>query len=298
MQGSMRIAAGAGLALALGIPAGAWAETLIYVTATQIGTVDSSNPSSDNTAGNRGPLSYSLPSGYSTVGAKVSDDAQTLFLLAYNGSTCQLFAVNTSGGSSGSAGLTAEDGSFSCTISSGAGDFDFINGTGGSAIDAYLVADGTELDEIAAGGASASGLTVETPSGGSTNLVGLASVGSSPNAAQYGIDAATDYLVQLGLGTSPASETNVVALGFTPSGSTSLDYSPDSGSYYLYSGGQVYASSTPASGFSAIGSAPGGTLSVAAAESVGVSNNGGAFGPAGLLSLLGLAALRRRRRVS
>lgn len=286
----------AGLAaLALGIPAGARAETLIYVTSSAIGTVDSSAPSSDNTSGNNGPLSYSLPSGYYTIGAKVSYDAETLFLLAYNGSTCELFSVNANGGSDGAADLTGVQ-SFNCSISSGAGDFGFIDGTGGSALDEYVVANGAELYEIGAGGASSATLSVENSSGGTANVVGVINVGGSE---QLAVDASVDDLVELNLGSSPVTESGISALGFAPSTNTALDYSVASGTYYLYSGGELYGSTAPGSGFSALGGAVGGTVSMTAAENVAVNNSGGgAFGPAALLPLLGLAALRRKRRAA
>jgi hypothetical protein len=295
MQRKRLVAIGTGLA-ALAVAASAPAETLIYVTQGAIGTVDSSAVGTDNTSGGNGPLSYTLPSGYATVGAKVSDDSQTLFLLTYNGTACQLFAVNADGGSGGAAQLTGVNSAFDCTINAGGGDFDFLNGTGGSATDEYLVANASSLLEIAAGGASASASAVSNASGGSGDLVGVANVGSSPNFEQYGIDAGTGEVVQLGLGTDPATEADVVSLGFSTGGSTSFAYSEASGAYYLYTNGGAYATDSLSSGFTALGSTPGGTVSLVPAENVAVSNSGGgAFGPAALLPLLGLAALRRRK---
>ena len=297
MHGKKQTALCAGLAaLALATSAGARAETLIYVTSSAIGTVDSSAPSTDNTAGNNGPLSYSLPSGYYTIGAKVSDDAESLYLLGYNGSTCQLFAVNANGGSNGAANLTAVQ-SFGCTISSGGGDFSFVDATGGSALDEYLVANGPSLYEIGAGGSSVNSGTAENSNGGTANLVGIASAGTT--GALFAIDTSVEDMVQLNLGTSPVGETGVTALGFAPSSNISLDYSLNSGIYYLYTGGELYGATSAVSGFAALGGVPDGTLSMSAAENVAVDNsNGGAFGPAALLPLLGLAALRRRKKVA
>jgi hypothetical protein len=296
MHGNKRFALSAGLAvLALSVSAGARAETLIYVTSDAIGTVDSSAPGTDNTAGNNGPLSYSLPGGYYTIGAKVSDDAQALYLLAYNGSNCALFAVNANGGSNGAANLNQVQ-SYSCSISSGGGDFGFIDGSGGLVLDEYLVANGPDLYVVTAGGASVNSAAVENTSGSAANLTGVAGIGSSGE--QLAIDTSVEDLVELNLGTSPVTETGVAALGLSPGGSTSLDYSTASGIYYLYTNGQLYGATSASGGFTGLGDAPGGTLSMSAAENVAVDNNGngGAFGPAVLLPLLGLFGLRRRKR--
>jgi len=278
------------------------AETLIYVTASTIGTVDSSAPATDNTAGGNGPLSYALPAGFTTIGAKVSIDSQGLFLLGSNGGTCQLYAVNPSG-SGGVAGITAVDASYNCSGK----DFAFLNGTGLGEQDAYLIADGANVLGVPAGGGTLQSYVFSNQA----NIQGVVDVNSSPNDTQYGVDASTQELVQLNFDTTTftGTETDVSALSVnsTPvvfSGSTSLDFSILSDTFYVYTGGALYAvagvfSGTPT--VAGLGAAPGGTLAmtVAANGNVSVSNNvkagGGAFTPAALLPLLGMAWLRRKR---
>lgn len=284
-------------ALALLAAPAASAETLIYVTSSNIGTVDSSNPGVDNTSGNNGPLSYSLPSGFSTIGAKVSADNAALFLLASDGGVCQLFSVNTTGNSSGQASLSEVNGSYSCSTATGNGDFGFLNGSGGSSgLDAYLVANGADLLEVVVGGGSTSSLEIGNPNGGVGNIQGVVSVGTSPNDIPYAVDASTQELVELNLNTG--AETNVNALPFTFAGSTSLDYSTASGNFYLYTNGALYSDSINYGvDSSSLGNLPSGTLAVTVAGNVGVTNSssGGAFAPALLLPLGAMALLRRRR---
>jgi hypothetical protein len=274
----------------------AFAETLIYVTSSNIGTVDSSSPGVDNTSGNNGSLSYSLPSGFYTVGAKVSSDNATLYLLASDGGVCQLFSVNTTGNSSGQASLTEVNGSYGCSTATGNGDFGFLNGSGGSSgLDEYLVANGADVLEVPVGGGTPASIEIGNPNGGVGNIQGVVSVGTSPNDIPYGVDASTKELVQLNLGTG--GETDINALPFTFSGSTSLDYSTASGNFYLYTNGALYSDSiTYGVDSSSLGNLPSGTLAVTVAGNVGVTNsNGGAFAPALLLPLGALALLRRRR---
>ena len=283
------------LALAALSAPSASAETLIYVTSSTIGTVDSGSVSIDNTAGQNGPLGYSLPSGFSTIGAKVSLDTQTLYLLASNNGVCQLFSVNTSGSNS-SASLSEVNGSYSCSSQSGNGDFAFLNGSGGSSgLDAYLVANGEDVLEIPVGGGTPSSIAVGNPSGGIGNIQGVVDVGSSPNDLQYGVDASTQQLVQLNLGNG--AETDIGAIPVAFSGSTSLDYSTASGNFYLYTNGTAYADQLSSSTLTNLGNPPGGTLALTVAGNVSVVNNGnaGAVAPALLLPLAGLAYLRRRR---
>src|SRR5579872_4309377 len=101
-------------ALAMLCAGSAAAETLIYVTTTTIGTVDSADPSADNTSSknNSGPLNYTLPNGATVVGAHVSLEDNILYLLAVNNGTCQLYSANTS--SSGSASVSPVDASYPC----------------------------------------------------------------------------------------------------------------------------------------------------------------------------------------
>ena len=284
-------------ALALLAAPAASAETLIYVTSSNIGTVDSASPGVDNTSGNNGPLSYSLPSGFNTIGAKVSSDNATLYLLASDGGVCQLFSANTTGNSSGQASLTEVNGSYGCSTATGNGDFGFLNGSGGSSgLDAYLVANGADLLEVVVGGGSTSSLEIGNPNGGVGNIQGVVSVGTSPNDIPYAVDASTQELVELNLNTG--AEINVNALPFTFAGSTSLDYSTASGNFYLYTNGALYSDSiTYGVDSSSLGNLPSGTLAVTVAGNVGVtnSNSGGAFAPALLLPLGALALLRRRR---
>ena len=132
----------------LGAVGGARAETLIYVTPTLIGTVDSSNVAVDNTPQQWPPGLYHAGRFPALVGAKVPEDTGTLFLLGYlgpsnanpNNGTCQLFAANTTG-AAGIASLTAVNEAYGCTIGSTAGDLGFVQGSGGSQYnDAYVVA--------------------------------------------------------------------------------------------------------------------------------------------------------------
>ena len=129
----------------------------------------------------------------------------------------------------------------------------------------------------------------------------MADEGSGSSAVQWGVDAGTQELVTLSL--DAGTETNKASAPVTYSGSTSLDYSTTSGTLYLYTGGQLYAyggtpyPNSPSTGdVSELGNMPGGTLARAVANGAQVSNNGGAFAPAGLLPLALLAVLVRRRR--
>ena len=281
------------IALAVLAAPAASAETLIYVTSSTIGTVDSSAPAADNTVGNSGPLNYSLPSGFSAIGAKVSTDNQTLYLLASDGGVCQLFSVNTTGDSNANAALTEVNGSYSCSTQSGNGDLAFLNGSGGSSLDGYLVANGGDVLHVPVGGGTPASIAIGNPNGGVGNIEGVVDVGSSPNDSQYAVDASTQELVQLNLNTG--AETNINSVPVTFSGSTSLDYSAASGNFYLYTNGALYAD-TLSGGASNVGFVPGGTLAVTVAGNVSVTNNGGgAFAPALLLPLGVMAFLRRRR---
>ena len=281
------------IALAVLAAPAASAETLIYVTSSTIGTVDSSAPAADNTVGNSGPLNYSLPSGFSAIGAKVSTDSQTLYLLASDGGVCQLFSVNTAGDSNASAALTEVNGSYSCSTQTGNGDFAFLNGSGGSSLDGYLVANGENLLNVPVGGGTPSSIAIGNPSGGVGNIQGVVDVGSSPSDIRYGVDASTQELVQLNLSTG--AETDINPLQLTFGGSTSLDYSTASSNFYLYTNGVLYSDNT-STGAAILGSAPGGTLAMTVAGNVSVTNNGGgAFAPALLLPLGVMAVLRRRR---
>jgi hypothetical protein len=271
------------------ICAGARAETLIYVTANTIGSVDSAAPATDNTSGANGPMSFTLPSGYAPVGGQVSADDQFLYLLASNGTTCQLYQVDTEA-IGGNAGVTAFNSSYACSYAQGTGDISFFDGTGASGItDEYLVADANAVDEVPAGGGAPASIAF---AGG--NLMGIAQ--DSTDSAQYGVDGSLGALVQLDLQTG--AETVESDLGITLSGSTSLDYSPLSQTFYLFTNGSLYAASSPQSAFSALGSAPSGSILVVAADNAAVSNNtsAGAFVPASMLPLLALAAVRRARR--
>ena len=282
------------IALALLTAPAASAETLIYVTNSAIGTVDSSAPAADNTVGNNGPLAYSLPSGFSAIGAKVSTDNQTLYLLASDGGVCQLFSVNTAGDNNASAALTEVNGSYSCSTQTGNGDFAFLNGSGGSSgLDGYLVANGEDVLRVPVGGGTPASIAIGNPNGGVGNIQGVVDVGSSPSDVQYAVDASTQELVQLNLNTGAEIDINPLQLTFA--GSTSLDYSTASGNFYLYTNGVLYSDST-STGAAILGSAPGGTLAMTVAGNVSVTNNGGgAFAPALLLPLGAMALLRRRR---
>jgi hypothetical protein len=271
MRGKQRFLVCGGLTLALAVSAGTKAETLIYVTPTTIGTVDSANPAVDNTPGDSGPLGYTLPNGYQTQSAKVSNDGQTLFLLGsipgptnanpFSG-TCQLFAADTNG-SAGIAGISAVNEAYSCTFGNSYGDLDFVQGSGSSSPnsspypDAYIVANGTPSFEIPAGGASffptSSAVTI-TWASGTPNLLGVANMSNVSLTEQtgYGIDLQAG-VVQLDFAVTPentvfgtpesitGTETVVAdfntALGLiTPPSPqvTSFDYSSASGYYYLY----------------------------------------------------------------
>ncbi len=299
-------------ALALLTTATASAETLVYVTGSVIGTVDSSSPATDNTVGGHGPLSYALPAGFTAIGAEVSLGSQILYLLASNGSSCQLFSTSISG-NSGFAGVSAVDASFSCTQPTGTGDLAFLNESGGgSTLDSYLVSSGEDILFVPPGGGTPTTLAITTPSGGEANIQGVADVGTYPNDSQFGVDASTQQLVQLQLKLTSGTETNLGSLAqVTFFGRTSLDYSPASQNLYLYTDGQLYSlslSSFMASGgvatdvIAPLGAVPAGTLAMAAANGISVSNNsngdggGGVFTPAALLPLLSMAFLRRRRR--
>jgi hypothetical protein len=283
------------------------AETLIYVTDTTIGTVDSANPSTDTTSSNKnnGPLNYSLPNGSTAIGAEVSLENQTLYLLATNSGSCQLYSVDTSG-SNGTAALTAVDSSYACSPAAGSGDFTFVNYSGSTSVtDAYLVAEGSDVLEVPAGGGAPTAYAVSNPAGSSGNVWALADEGTSAgDILLYGVDAGTQQLFQLNLNSTAqtASETNVTAAPVTFSGSTSFDYSTSSGTLYLYTGGELYAyggvpypNNLSSGALAILGKMPGGTLAMAVANGASITNNSGAMSPATLLPLLALAGLRRRR---
>ena len=301
MRGKQRFLICGGLTLALAVSADAQAETLIYVTPTLIGTVDSSNPSVDNTPGNSGPLGYTLPNGYQTQSAKVSDDGQTLFLLGVipgptssnPGTTCQLFAVNTTG-SKGVAGISMVNQAYSCSIAPNYGDLDFVQGSGSASSssspypDAYVVANGASSFEIPAGGASNLPTTPVVTinwAGGTPNLLGLANMSSVSLTEQtgYGIDVQTgvvrlDFAVTpensvtgnfesiTGTETVVAATNSAVTFPLQTVADTSFDYSPASGYYYLYlssypvnsstNAPEIFATQSLSSGFTLLGSLP------------------------------------------
>jgi hypothetical protein len=298
--------------LSMLVASGAAAETLIYVTGTSIGTVDSSTPGTDNTSSNNsgGPLNYTLPNGSSTIGAKVSPENQTLYLLVANSGVCQLYSVDTAG-SSGSAAMTVVNSNYPCLPLPGTGDFAFLNYSGSaSKTDSYVVADGSNILEVPAGGGAATSIAVINSLGDEANIWGLADEGSSAGDALnalYGVDVGTKQLFQLSLDANAqtGTETDIAAVPVTFSGNTSLDYSSVSSTLYLYTGSVLYAyggipypNNVSAGAFPILGNMPAGTLAMAVAGNASVTNNSGALTPVTLLPLLALATLRRRRRGS
>ena len=293
-------------ALTLLVAPRASAETLVYVTSTFIGTVDSSHPAVDTTPGGNGPLQYSLPSGYFAIGAKVSQG--TLYLLASTSttststasSTCQLFSVNTVTG--GSAGVTAVGASYTCPSLIGTIDFAFFNGSSGaSEPGAYVIADGANVLSVPAGGGAPTSISIN---GGAGNVQGIVDVGSSPNDNTYAMDVNAMELVQLNLATG--AETNVtslsaVTLGFFGNSVVALDYSTTSSNFYIYANQYMYSVTSTANGtVTPLGATPGGVVTVVLADGLAINNSGvyrssGAFAPALLLPLAAMAFLRRRR---
>lgn len=280
--------------LAAAASAGVRAEPLIYVTPSAIGTVDSADPGNDDTPGNNGPLSYLLPNNFSAIGAAVSPDSQTLYLLGALGGTCQLFRIDLVG-TDNAAGVSTAANQFPCSFAQGTGDLAFIGGSASSGTDAYVVANAAVLDQVAAGGGTPNPIALTNALGGTAELRGVAAVGSSPNEVLYGADAGTAQLVQID--TAGGTETNLAPLGLTLTGYVALDYSASSGVFYLYNNGNLYAASAPQYAFAQLGAAPAETLTMVAAANVTVRNytSGGAFPPTLFPPLLGLLLLRRRR---
>jgi hypothetical protein len=282
------------------------AETMIYITGTQIGTVDSATPGTDTTNSNsgKGPLSYVLPNGSSLLGAAVSLGKQTLYLLLTQNGMCQLYSVDTNG-SNGAASLSAVDASYACAPPQGTGDFAFLSGSGGTTqTDAYLVAAGSQVLAVPAGGGAPTAYAMSNANGGSGNVWGVADEGDFPADTQFGVDAEEQQLFQLGLNATAdtGTETNVAAFPLNFSGPTSLDYSVNSQTLYLFSGSVLYAyggvpyPNNLSDGAAVIlGSPPPGTLAMVVGNGAMVTNNSGALTPATLLPLLGMAWLRRRR---
>jgi len=290
---------------ALLIAPAAAAETLIYITDTTIGTVDTSAPSADDTSSNSGsgPLNYTLPDGSALIGAKVMLENSTLYLLVAADGMCQLYSVDAVG-SNGSASLSKVNPSYSCAPAPGTGDFAFRDGSMGSSdTDAYLVPTGDALLQVPAGGGAPTSIPVTNEAGTAANVWGLADKNTSPSDTLYGVDATDTELFQLNLGAATASEdNNPISAPVQFSGYASFDYSITSQTLYLYTGGTLYAyGGTPYPNalsdgdLSNLGSMPAGTLVMAVANGASVSNNGGALSPATLLPLLVLALLRRRR---
>ena len=263
-----------------------------------IGTVDSSNLLADTTAGGNGPISYTLPQGFSTLGAQVSHDSQMLYLLISNGSQCQLMLVqgNTS---DGVAGLVTVDSEYACSLPLGSGDISFLDGSAGTTDDdAYLIADGADVLTVPAGGGTPTSTAIQSPSG-TPQIMGLAQAGSGTNSVLFGVDGASASLVTID---GSGAETVVQSLPVTPQGSTSLDFSTASGALYLMTNGLAYVSGNPqASAFTLLGAPTTGTVSLVVAGSAFIGNSAGGSGsgaidPLALLGLGGLALARWRRR--
>lgn len=287
--------------------------------------------------------------------------------------TCELFSVDTQGANGVAGISAVNDPypcSLGLTAGYGVpfnGDLDFVRGSGTSSVlDAYVVATaevGTNSAsyQILPGGASNFGTApvimswnnLPSADNGTANLIGVADMStvSATEQTGYGIDANAG-VVQLDLQVTPESVANgtpesiagtetviasqIPALqGFSlnQADATSFDYSPATGTYYLYIAnaiqipnpfstfpGQTIASaaiyaasslSSDGSSFAMIGSPPGALnvtsangpevpIAVVAAKGLTISNNnpgdgGGAFGPGCLAPLALLAALRRRR---
>lgn len=244
----------------------AQAETLIYVTPTQYGAVDSATPNIDRTPG--GPVSYSLPGGYLTVGADVGNDTHLLYLLGRNGSNCQLFATDPS---SEDNAIVAKDSAYACAATPG--DFDLLSQTGNSDYEYLLAQLENVIDVIheGTGQFSHTALPVTRYDNSSTGAAQLTSiaVATTANDRIYGVE--SERLVQL----QPVFDRNGnptrlqpvgnVGLALTSQTPQSLDSSSTSGRLYLLNGNELLLVDAGNGFLSKLGTVPAGTVSVVAA---------------------------------
>ena len=266
MQLNSKIAAGLAALISCNFYGNARAETLVYVTASHYGLVDSANPGADITPGGA-PIAYTLPNGYFVVGVDVDTEVGAIRFLSRNGSTCQLYTD----GQNGVAGLSATDGSYTCP--SNTGDIDFADNANDSAVYDYAGAAGAQVIRVVHGNGS-SGVTtqlipVKGINGATANIVGIAF--PPPNAdGNYGIDASINSLVALVSNVPDAptlfTESSPISLGVTVSGNTSLDQSDASNLLYMFTAGKLYSIDGSSGKVTSLGAPPAGTIAVVVAQ--------------------------------
>lgn len=241
------------------------AEQFVYVTATQIGVVDASDPQSNVLAG--GPLAYSLPAGFTVLGADYDRNQASLHLLARREDVCQAYTVDLETVSASRVSLTPLE-SYGC---SGPipGDFDTLVPEG--QIYEYVVAAGGYVYDVLKQAMAPTFSATRLPVIGAQNLVAIAFPGPEDARSEkfYGIDKGLNAIVELEVAgeTAAGDPTGLKvvaskALDISLDGRISFDYARATDPGYLLSGGSLFTVD-PASGRTArLGTLPAGTLAV------------------------------------
>jgi hypothetical protein len=159
-----------------------------------------------------------------------------------------------------------------------------------------LIAEGSDVQQVAAGGSTPATIAFTTPTGMPAALHALATELTASGAAIYGLEASGGgQLVQLNL--ANGTETAVQTVNIVTAGPTSLDVSPSSGAVYLLDNeGLAFAASSPTGTFEAIGVPPENTIALASGSDVVVEHHKYGGGSVGWLPCLALGAAVRLRR--
>lgn len=263
----------------------ATAEPLVAITADHVLFIDSSAPSTVVRV-----VSYSLPSGFVTIGGDIDVRMTDGLILGRSNNTCGLFRV---GGADGSTTftVTSED-SFACSSPAAAGDVEIFPNGGDptSSKQDRLVPAGTVIyDSFRAADGSFSEFTVPVTSTAraTTNVVAMA-IELDSSSLIYDVDGTANVLqivtphnddpAHSSRATS-ASVADVGPLSITITKPVSLDQSATSGELYLATNGKLYRVNPSDGAAEVLGSLPEGTIAVIAnADGSGGGSSGGTSG--------------------